>query len=101
VATFRRWFGCSADELRPFLGAVIGFSEVMFYPGARDPNVNYYDYANDSSITYGLGGGVRYRVGRYINIEASYRFVEGGGVFSHTHFYSPAHLFSFGVEGRF
>jgi opacity protein-like surface antigen len=101
VATFRRWFGRSTDELRPFLGAVVGFSEVTYYPGARDPSVMYFDTVGDSSIIYGLGGGVRYRVGRNINIEASYRFVEGGGVFSHNKFYSPAHIFSFGVEGRF
>jgi len=101
VATFRRWFGLSADQVRPYVGIVLGLTEVDFHPGARDPNVTYYDKVGDTNITYGLGMGVRYKIGRHFALEANYRFLNAGGVFWRDDFYSPAHVFSLALDGRF
>jgi opacity protein-like surface antigen len=101
VATFRRWFGLSTDQVRPYVGIALGLTEVNFHPGARASNVDYYDEAGDTNITYGLGMGVRVKISRHFAVEASYRFLDAGGVFTHADFYSPAHVFSLAIDGRF
>ena len=101
VATFRRWFGLSADQVRPYVGVVLGFTDIKFHPGGRDPNVIYYDDAGDTNISYGLGLGVRYKFSGHFAVEANYRFLDAGGLFTHADFYSPAHIVSVAIDGRF
>jgi len=101
VATVRRWFGLSTDQVRPYVGIALGLTDVNFRPRDRAPNVVYYDQSGDTSITYGLGMGVRVKISHHFAVEANYRFLNAGGVFAHADFYSPAHVFSLAIDGRF
>jgi len=48
-----------------------------------------------------LGMGVRVKISHHFAVEANYRFLNAGGVFAHADFYSPAHVFSPAIDGRF
>lgn len=96
LAAFRYSFSEQNAAIRPFIGFVLGLSNVnIMKTGTEDSGV---------SVTGGLGGGASFRLGQRTRLDVGYRYVfssETSAIFTNSDFHYNAHVLSVALDQRF
>jgi len=96
LAAFRYSFLEQNAPVRPFIGCVLGLSNInILKTGAEDSGV---------SVTGGLGGGASFRLGQRTRLNVGYRYVfssETSAIFTDATFHYNAHVLSVSLDQRF
>ena len=102
VATYRQFFGLQADQIRPYLGCILGLTDLSTFEGNEPPATTYVDYKADGIyLTAGLGAGVSIRLWRKASIEAGYRLLSSRDLSHSSDFYRFAHTLNIALQQRF
>jgi hypothetical protein len=103
MASIRRNFGKRDDRVRPYLGFVAGSLEYDITEKERPSGFRVAPFNGSYGyLAAGLGGGAKAKLGKYVSIDVSYRFMySGNGIFDRDGFYRTGHILNLGLEMHF